>query len=340
MLFTTFAITAVVCVVTLVLGRTLGRRAGWIAAGGLVLAAATLGYGWATRPSEGPVTERIDWLPSLGIGVTLRLDGLSLIFGLIVLLVGAVVLAYTAGYLPRGRHGAFLGLLTFFAAAMTGLVLADDIVVMWVMWEFTTVCSFLLISQSGPKARAPAIRTFLVTAAGGLTLLAAVGLTWARFGTTELSVILAHPDWRDAPGFAAGIAVLVAIAAFTKSAQFPFHAWLPDAMVASTPVSAYLHAAAMVKAGIYLLLRFSTALAEVPVWNILLIAVGLLTALKADIRIASPDARFGVPAANTGLLTLVMTTRPQVHCARGLPHSGQVRCVSQMHWSLGWPTSR
>ncbi|MGJ3509067.1 DUF4040 family protein [Enemella sp. A6] len=279
MLLITLAITAVVCVVTLILGRTLGRRAGWIAALGLLGAAGTLWYGWTGRSADGVVAQGVDWIPSLGVALSLRLDGISLVFGLIVLVIGAVVLAYTAGYLPRGRHGAFLGLLTFFAAAMTGLVLADDIIVLWVMWEFTTVCSFLLISQSGPKGKGPAIRTFLVTAAGGLALLSAVALIWARFGTTRLSTILAAPDWQQAPGFATAIAVLIAFAAFTKAAQFPFHAWLPDAMVASTPVSAYLHAAAMVKAGIYLLLRFSTALGAVPAWNIALIVIGLITAL-------------------------------------------------------------
>ncbi len=282
MLITVLALTLAVCWASLFLGHVLGRRAGWIAAAGLAGTAAVVLAAWAGRDG-GTVIQSVPWMPSLAIDLRLRLDGLALVFTLVVLVIGAVVLAYTAGYLSRGRHGPFYGLLTFFAAAMTGLVLADDIVVMWVMWEFTTVCSFLLISQAGPKARGPAIRTFLVTAAGGLALLTAVGLMWARFGTTELSVILAAPDWQEAPGFAAAVAVLVAVAAFTKSAQFPFHAWLPDAMVASTPVSAYLHAAAMVKAGIYLLLRFSTAFAEVPVWNVLLVTVGLVTALLGAI---------------------------------------------------------
>lgn len=152
MLILVLALTSAVCVPSLVLGHVLGRRAGWVAAAGLGGAAAVVVVTWTGRDDASAVIQTLPWMPSLGVDLRLRLDGLSLTFALVVLVIGAVVLAYTAGYLSRGRHGPFYALLTFFAAAMTGLVLADDIVVMWVMWEFTTVCSFLLISQSGPKA--------------------------------------------------------------------------------------------------------------------------------------------------------------------------------------------
>lgn len=251
-----------------------GRRAGWPLAAGLValaLAVAAVGAG-------GDVTVELPWLPTLDVGLRLRLDGLSMLFAMLVLLVGALVLAYSASYLRRSDPG-FYGLMTLFAAAMLGLVLANDVLLLFVMWELTTLCSFFLIARSGPQAGPPAIRTLVITMSGGLSLLAGVVLAAVHAGTTELSAVLADPFWTEEPGVAAAVALLVAVAAFTKSAQFPFHSWLPDAMVAPTPVSAYLHAAAMVKAGIYLLLRFSDALAATPTWNAVVITVGLVTAV-------------------------------------------------------------
>ncbi|MEI2776164.1 MAG: hydrogen gas-evolving membrane-bound hydrogenase subunit E [Tetrasphaera sp.] len=279
MLLTLLLLATGLCVAAVALGQRLGPRAGWVLAAGLAALAGGVAWLWES-PRAGPGHgERYAWLPSLDVAIRLRLDGLGLLFALVVLGVGALVLAYAASYLPPGRHGVFFGLLTFFAAAMLGLVLADDVVLLWVMWELTTLCSFLLIQQAGPKGRDPAIRTLVVTGGGGLCLLAAVVLTATATGTTQLSAALSSPVWQERPGVAGCVAVLVALAAFTKSAQFPFHGWLPDAMVASTPVSAYLHAAAMVKAGIFVLLRFSTALHAVPVWRGLLVTVGLLTAV-------------------------------------------------------------
>ena len=277
------ALTTLLCPAAAVLGRRAGRDAGWPLAAGLLVLAGALVAVWNGRGDADAVSQQIPWMPTLGVTFHLRLDGLGLFFGLIVLVIGAVVIGYSARYLAKGSHSAFYTLMTFFAAAMLGLVLADDVVLLFVMWEFTTLCSFLLIARSGPHAKDPAIRTFLVTMAGGLCLLAAVVAMWVATGTTRLSDILVDDVWSTSPGFAAFVAVLIALAAFTKSAQFPFHAWLPDAMVAITPVSAYLHAAAMVKAGIYLMLRFSTALSEVPVWNVLLISVGLFTALMGAV---------------------------------------------------------
>lgn len=257
------------------LGQRLGRHAGWVLSAGLAGLAVLVTTTWlGTRT---PIAGVWPWLPQLDVAFRLRMDGLSLVFCLVVLVIGALVMAYAVSYLPAGRHGSFYALLAFFAASMIGLVLADDLVLMWVMWEFTTICSFLLIQQTGPKGKAPALRTLLVTGGGGLCLLGAVALTVTATGTTHLSAALTSPVWRDQPGTSTAVAVLVALAAFTKGAQFPFHGWLPDAMVASTPVSAYLHAAAMVKAAMYLLLRFSTALHAVPLWNMLLVGVGLLT---------------------------------------------------------------
>lgn len=257
------------------LTRLLGRQTGWLLAAGLTIIAALL----ALASTDGPAEQAVSWMPTLGIDLALRLDGLGLLFALLVLLVGAAVLAYSARYLPAGRHGSFYALMTLFAASMLLLVLSDDVVVLFVAWEATTLCSFFLISRSGQGAREPAIRTLLVTALGGLALLSAVVTMAVVTGTTRLSAILTDEVWTRDATFATVIAVLLAVAAFTKSAQFPFQAWLPDSMVAITPVSAYLHAAAMVKAGIYLLLRFSPALSGALVWSTLLITAGLVTSV-------------------------------------------------------------
>ncbi|WP_432545761.1 DUF4040 family protein [Kineococcus sp. SYSU DK004] len=268
-------LTALLAVLAPLLGHRLGREAGWPIAAGLLALGLWLGL---AAPREG-LTHEMPWIPALDVGLRLRLDGLSLVFALLVLIIGAAVMAYSARYLSKKAHTGFYGLMTLFAAAMLLLVTADDVVVLFVAWEATTFCSFFLITRSGAPAHQPAVRVLLVTATGGLALLAAVVTMSVRTGTTQLSAILTDDAWRTDPGFATVVAVLLAVAAFTKSAQFPFHSWLPDAMAASTPVSAYLHAAAMVKAGIYLLLRFSPAMSGVPAWHLLLISLGITTAL-------------------------------------------------------------
>lgn len=266
--------------VTPLLTRLLGPRTGWVLAVGLTALAAGAVQ---LRASAGDVTESVAWIPAVDVALRLRLDGLGFLFALLVLLVGAVVMVYSAGYVQKPRPTGFYVLMAAFAAAMLTLVLADDLVVLFVAWELTTLCSYLLILVSGPTAGPPATRTLLVTALGGLALLGAVALVVVRTGTTELTAALASPVWGGDPAFAAAVAVLVAVAAMTKSAQVPFHAWLPDAMVAPAPVSAYLHAAAMVKAGIYLLLLFAPAASASPVWSGLLVVVGVATAVTGSV---------------------------------------------------------
>ena len=265
---------------TFPLHRVLGRDAGWplalvlLASTGLVLAQAPQVLGAGT-----PIEFAKPWMPEIGVELRLRMDGVGWLFALLVNGVGALILAYSARYFPPGPRLGFYALMTLFALAMTGLVLADDVVLLFVFWELTTVASFLLIGLSGRSGHAPAIRALLTTVVGGLALMTAVILMALRTGTTRLSTILADPVWAEDPAFSSTVAVLVILAAFTKSAQFPFHYWLPDAMAASTPVSAYLHAAAMVKAGVFLLMRFTPALAELPLWNYTLITFGLVTAV-------------------------------------------------------------
>ena len=260
------------------LARLLGRDAGWVLALPLLASAGVLASAW----TGGVRSEPHPWIPAIGVDLDLRLNGLALVFAMIVLVIGAGILAYSSRYLGADRSASrphtFYLLMTAFAASMLLLVLADNVVVLFVAWEFTSFASFFLIGRSGDHARDPAIRTLLVTVGGGLALLAAVALMAVRTGTASLSGVLASEVWSDA-GFTTTVAVLLAVAAFTKSAQFPFQAWLPDSMVAISPVSAYLHAAAMVKAGIFLLLVFSPVLAGNPVWSALLIGSGLITAL-------------------------------------------------------------
>ena len=285
LLFSTLALVGITMLAT----RFMGRNAGWLAAIGLGSLAAVVGFRVPGLLSDGNLSvikETTPWMPTLDISLGLRLDGLSALFLIIVLGIGALVMAYSARYMSERivhPHTGYFAWMLLFAFAMTGLVLSDDLILLFVFWELTTLCSFFLINRSGEKASAPAVRTLLVTAMGGLSLLFAVVLIVVRTETTVISEALASNVWAEDAGFTAGISVLIAIAAMTKSAQFPFHMWLPDAMVAPTPVSAYLHAAAMVKAGIYLLLLFSPALAETPVWQVLLMSTGLLTAVMGAI---------------------------------------------------------
>jgi len=281
--------TLVLVAITMTATKVMSRNAGWVAAAGLGALAFAVGVrvpevleGSGSVFGLGVVRETTPWIPSLDVSLGLRLDGLSALFLIIVLGIGALVMAYSARYMSRSKthhHTGYFAWMMLFAFAMTGLVLADDLILLFVFWELTTLCSFFLINRSGDRAGPPAVRTLLVTAMGGLALLFAVVLIVVRTGTTVVSDALASGVWAEDPGFTAGIAVLVAVAAMTKSAQFPFHMWLPDAMVAPTPVSAYLHAAAMVKAGIYLLMLFSPAFAGNLVWQSILLAAGLITAV-------------------------------------------------------------
>ncbi|WP_150460715.1 DUF4040 family protein [Nesterenkonia ebinurensis] len=258
----------------------LGRDTGWFAAA-VLLALGCLTLPWLPGIIDGEtIEEHLPWIPTVDVGISLRVDGLGMVFLLLVLFIGALVMAYSARYFsPAKKTSDYYVWMLLFVFAMSGMVLADDMILLFVFWEFTTLCSFFLINRSGDKAPAPAQRTLLITMAGGLGLLTAVLWIIVRTGTTSLSAALQHEVWAEDAVFTGVVAVLIAFAAFTKSAQFPFHLWLPDAMVAPAPVSAYLHAAAMVKAGIYLLLRFSPVFEGVVVWQSLLIICGLITAL-------------------------------------------------------------
>mgnify|MGYP003771695027 CR=1 FL=1 len=275
---------ALIPLASLGLTTVMGRAAGW------PLGAAFLGAGALAWPAvrdlldQGPggaVTWSHAWVPDLGLELALRLDGLSLVFIALALVIGALVFFYSTTYFTSGTQRGFYLIMSAFTFAMVAFVLSDNLVLMFLTWELTSLASFLLIARSGHAGEAASMRTLLLTFVGGLALLVAVALIVTRTGSSVFSEVIAHPVWQADPGFTSLVAVLVAVAGFSKAAQFPFHLWLPDAMAAATPVSAYLHAAAVVKAGIYLLFRFTAIFHATVIWNVLLIGLGLLTACLA-----------------------------------------------------------
>ena len=224
------------------------------------------------------------WLPQQGIDLAFVVDGLSLLFALLITGIGAFIFLfasdYMKGYPQRGRFTFFL---VSFMLAMLGLVLSDNLVALFVFWELTAITSFLLIgySHENATARRAALQGLLVTGAGALAMLAGFVVLGQAAGTFSLREMLARDEgFADHPHYTA-IVVLILLGAFTKSAQFPFHFWLPNAMAAPTPVSAYLHSATMVKAGVFLLARLTPLLGGTALWMETLTAVGAVTAVYA-----------------------------------------------------------
>lgn len=231
----------------------------------------------------GAVREVTPWVPSFGVNLSFWLDGLSLLFVLLITGLGALIVAYAGGYLKGDKNlGRFYLFLLLFMSAMLGLVLADNLITLFVFWELTSITSYLLIGykHTYEDSRKSALQALLVTGTGGLALLAGLLLmSVAGGGTFELSEIIAQGDAIREHSLYLPIFVLIALGAFTKSAQFPFHFWLPNAMAAPTPVSAFLHSATMVKAGIYLLARVDGVLGGTEVWTWTLSIAGSLTML-------------------------------------------------------------
>ena len=227
-----------------------------------------------------------DWVPALGINLSFFIDGLSLTFALLISGIGAIVTLYSSAYLAGHHHlGRFMLYLLMFMASMLGLVLADNIITLFVFWELTSVTSYLLIgfNHTSAESRRSALQALLVTGAGGLALLAGLILLGFASGTYELSEIIAQGGTLQSHALYTPILILVLIGAFTKSAQMPFHFWLPNAMAAPTPVSAYLHSATMVKAGIYLLARLHPTLSGTDTWIWTLTIFGAVTAVVASV---------------------------------------------------------
>ena len=264
----------------LIVSRT-GRWAGWL----LAAAPATLFAWFASRAGEiadGRLWFAVDWVPSLGVRLAFALDGLSLTFVLLISGIGALVVVFAGDYMADDSDlGRFFGLLFAFMGAMLGLVLADDLITLFVFWELTSLCSYLLIGykHEAAKARAAALQALLITGGGGLALLVGFLILGGVADTYALSEILGMGATVKASAAYPAILLLVLLGAWTKSAQWPFHAWLPNAMAAPTPVSAYLHSATMVKAGIYLLARFDPVLGGTALWLWLVTPIGVITML-------------------------------------------------------------
>jgi len=259
------------------------------------------------------LTERIAWLPSLGVNLVVRLDGFAWMFAMLVSAMGLLVIVYARYYLSADDPAArFYSLLLGFMGAMLGVVVSGNLVQLVVFWELTSVFSFLLIGYWTHRkdARRGARMAFTVTATGGLALLAGVLLLGHIVGSYELDAVLAAGDVVRAHALYPVTLALVLLGALTKSAQFPFHFWLPHAMAAPTPVSAYLHSATMVKAGVFLLARLWPVLAGTDAWFWAVGGAGLATLLLGAYAAMFQNDLKGLLAYSTlshlGLITLLL----------------------------------
>ncbi|RWX76054.1 putative monovalent cation/H+ antiporter subunit A [Neorhizobium lilium] len=259
-----------------------GARAAWLLA--LFPALAFLHFcGFLPEIARGEVrTGGYAWVPSLNLSFSWFVDGLSLAFALLITGIGTLIVIYSGAYMKGHPHqGRFLSFILLFMGAMLGLVVSDSFLMLFVYWELTSIASFLLIGFDHEReaARRAALQALIVTGAGGLSLLAGLVFLWNITGVTQFSLLVHMADGlRESPFYLATL-LLVLGGAFTKSAQFPFHFWLPNAMEAPTPVSAYLHSATMVKAGVYLLMRLQPVMGDTPAWEILLPFFGGITLL-------------------------------------------------------------
>ncbi|WP_320669093.1 hydrogen gas-evolving membrane-bound hydrogenase subunit E [Patulibacter defluvii] len=275
---------AIALAAPLLVGR-LGRKAFLLLALVPLAATAWLATQVGTVDGGGTVVDVRSWVPTFGLDLAFRLDALSLLLALVAAGVGALVLAYCARYFGDDEPGLgrFAGVLVGFAGAMLGLVLADDLLLLYVFWELTTVLSFLLIGHATDRdgARRAAMDALIVTTLGGLAMLVGAVMVGEAAGTYRISEIVAHPPTGATVQIGVG---LLLVGAISKSALVPFHFWLPAAMAAPTPVSAYLHAAAMVKAGVYLVARLAPGFHGVIGWTEVVLVLGLATMLLGGLR--------------------------------------------------------
>ncbi|MEO3415803.1 monovalent cation/H+ antiporter subunit A [Roseovarius sp. CAU 1744] len=261
------------------------------------------------------VMARVDWLPALGLNFTLMLDGLGFFFASLILGIGMLIITYGRHYLSRDDNmGEFFTYLLLFQGAMVGIVLSDNILLLLVFWELTSLSSFLLIGywKHLPEGRQGARMALAVTGMGGLAMVGGMLILGQIAGSYDLSVILQNRDLIQASPLYTPALLLILLGCFTKSAQFPFHFWLPHAMAAPTPVSAYLHSATMVKAGIFLMARMWPVLSGTPEWFMIVTTAGLVTmVLGAVIALFKHDLKALLAfstVSHLGLITMLLGT--------------------------------
>ncbi|MCV2891518.1 monovalent cation/H+ antiporter subunit A [Lentibacter sp. XHP0401] len=261
------------------------------------------------------VTARIDWMPLLGLNFTLMLDSLGFFFALLILGIGLLIIAYARNYLSRNDNmGEFFTYLLLFQGAMVGIVLSDNILLLLIFWELTSLSSFLLIGywKHLPAGRQGARMALAVTGMGGLAMVGGMLILGQIVGSYDLSTILQNRELIQADPLYVPALLLILLGCFAKSAQFPFHFWLPHAMAAPTPVSAYLHSATMVKAGIFLMARMWPVLAGTPEWFVIVTSAGLITmVLGAVIALFKHDLKALLAfstVSHLGLITMLLGT--------------------------------
>ena len=305
-----------------------GRAAAAWSAGGVALLALILLLPAMAASFGGATTiQRLSWIPAAGLDLAFRLDGLGLLFSLLILGIGLLVILYAHYYLSaQDSLGRLYAYLLLFMGSMLGVVLSENIIQLLIFWELTSLSSFLLIAywRKREAARRGAKLALAITGAGGLALLAGFLLLGEMVGSYELSVVLASGDAVRAHPRYLPMLLLILLGAFTKSAQFPFHFWLPHAMAAPTPVSAYLHSATMVKAGVFLLARFFPTLSGTPEWTWLVGGIGLVTLLLgAVIALFKHDLK-GLLAYSTishlGLITALFGIGTPLAAVAGVFH--------------------
>ncbi len=259
------------------------------------------------------VQTRIEWLPALGLNANFFLDGLGLLFAGLILGIGLLIIIYARFYLAKSDPmGQFYTYLMLFQGAMVGIVLSDNILLLLIFWELTSLSSFLLIGywKHLPAGRQGARMALAVTGGGGLCLIAGMLILGGIVGSYDLTVILENKELVQASDWYLPALILILLGAFTKSAQFPFHFWLPHAMAAPTPVSAYLHSATMVKAGLFLLARLWPVLAGTPEWFWIVSTAGLVTmVMAAKIALFKDDLKALLAfstVSHLGLITMLL----------------------------------
>ncbi len=305
-----------------------GRGVGaWGGAAAALSAMALLAASLPTALAEGSLVQRLDWIPQAGLNLSFRLDGLGLLFAGLILGIGLLVILYALYYLSeRDSLGRLYAYLLLFMGSMLGVVLSENLIQLLIFWELTSLSSFLLIGywRHRQDARTGARMALAVTGAGGLALLGGILLLGEIVGSYELSAVLAAGDLIRGHELYRPTLILILLGAFAKSAQFPFHFWLPHAMAAPTPVSAYLHSATMVKAGVFLLARLFPALSGTWEWTLLVGGAGLATLLVgAVIALFKHDLK-GLLAYSTvshlGLITALFGIGTPLAAVAGVFH--------------------